>query len=421
MAQTLPRLRMDLEFMPSPSPEHPGLLIRDAMHFSDAVLVVPHGIVELLGYFDGQTSVSDLKAELVRMTNDVSAGLVIDDLLKLFDDAGFLENERSLELAAAKQKAFADSPVRPPAHAGSGYPDHQDELRQVLGDYMKEPQSIHPASPIRAIAAPHVSPFGGWRCYRDAYAALRTSVGDRGQDATFIILGTSHYGPPDIFGLTRKPFETPYGTTRTAGALIDELAHLAPNAIAMEDYCHSLEHSIEFQVVFLQHLFGPNIKILPILCGAFARSVMEGTGLPEDNPEVARFIDTLGNIGARDSKDLYWVMGVDMAHMGRRYGDPFNATPAQGEMLDTAIRDKDRLAQMEKNDAHGFWRRIQERHDDLKWCGSSPIYTFLKACPDQRGQTIEYEQWQIDEASVVTFAAVQFAQTSPPPSIRRGS
>ena len=36
----------------------------------------------------------------------------------------------------------------------------------------------------------------------------------------------------------------------------------------MEDYCHAVEHSIEFLVVFLQHLFGSDIRILPVLCGS---------------------------------------------------------------------------------------------------------------------------------------------------------
>ena len=30
--------------------------------------------------------------------------------------------------------------------------------------------------------------------------------------------------------------------------LVDELAAAAPNAVRMEDYCHAVEHSIEFQV-----------------------------------------------------------------------------------------------------------------------------------------------------------------------------
>ncbi len=80
----------------------------------------------------------------------------------------------------------------------------------------------------------------------------------------------------------------------------------------MEDYCHAVEHSVEFQVVFLQHVFGPDIHILPILCGAFAQSVNAG-GLPETNENVRRFFGALGDLAAKEGDHLFWVRG-------RRYG-----------------------------------------------------------------------------------------------------
>ena len=53
---------------------------------------------------------------------------------------------------------------------------------------------------------------------------------------------------------------------------------------------------------------------------------------------------------------------------------------------------------------------LQERNDELKWCGSSPLYTFLKAVPQARGELHRYEQWNIDEQSVVSFAGISFSR-----------
>ena len=61
-------------------------------------------------------------------------------------------------------------------------------------------------------------------------------------------------------------------------------------------------------------------------------------------------------------------------------------------------------------DADGFWDLVQENRDDLKWCGSSPFYTFLRAVPNARAQLLGYQQWNIDEQSVVSFAAMAFRQ-----------
>ncbi len=222
-----------------------------------------------------------------------------------------------------------------------------------------------------------------------------------------MILGTSHYGAPDRFGLTRKPYLTPFGAARTNVALVDELERVAPEAIGMEDYCHSVEHSIEFQVVFLQSLFGPDISVLPILCGSYFRSIYEG-GMPEDDEAVRRFLGSLGEIAAREEDRLCWVLGVDMAHMGARYGDQFEAHANEDRMLAVAERDRLRMERVAAGDSSGFWELVRENRDDLKWCGSSPFYTFLKVRPNLRGKIGRYEQWNIDPQSVVSFAGMSF-------------
>ncbi len=67
------------------------------------------------------------------------------------------------------------------------------------------------------------------------------------------------------------------------------------------------------------------------------------------------------------------------------------------------------MTRIAAGDAEGFWQLVCERgDDDLKWCGSSPLYTFLRAVPETRGTSLAYEQWNIDEASVVSFGAIQF-------------
>jgi AmmeMemoRadiSam system protein B len=259
--------------------------------------------------------------------------------------------------------------------------------------------------PLLGIAAPHVSPEGGWKSYQSAYGALAPEYKDR----TFVVLGTSHYGEPERFGLTRKPFVTPLGESAVDLLLVERLVEQAAGAILMEDYCHAIEHSIEFQVLFLQHVYGPAIRILPILCGSYGRSIYLG-GAPEDDDGVRRFLGALGELAAREEERLFWVLGIDMAHMGRRYGDRLAAFANEGEMVEVAARDRLRIDRVNAGDARGFWDLVQERRDDLKWCGSAPLYTFLKAVPQARGKLNHYEQWNIDEQSVVSFAGISFSK-----------
>jgi AmmeMemoRadiSam system protein B len=392
--------------MPSPSEEHPGLLIRDPYRFSDAMLIVPPPLVACLEYFDGERTDLDLRAMLVRMTGSLEAGAVAGQLLEALSGAGFLEDETFRAIEARRLREFAASPVREPAHAGTAYPAEPEELRATLAGYMDgEAASAPPASDdgLFAIAAPHVSPSGGWRSYGTAYSLL----GPQHRDRTFVILATSHYGEPESFGLTRKSFRTPLGEASPDLPLIDWLAARGGDGVLMEDFRHSFEHTVELQVVFLQHALGPGVRILPILCGPFAHSLIDG-GMPEDDDRVRRFLDALGELREREGNRLFFVLGVDMAHMGVRYSDRFAALANQGAMAEVAARDAARIARIEASDAAGFWELVRSRRDDLKWCGSAPFYAFLKAAPQARGELLSYEQWNIDERSVVSFAGMAF-------------
>lgn len=396
---------MSLDFMPSPAPDRPGLFIRDPYHFSEAMLIVPPPLVECLQCFDGQHTELDLRESLVRTTGELDVSALERHLVDALSTAGFFEDETFERMREQRIRDFAEMPLRPAAHAGSAYPEDAAGLRDTLEGYMAPDGDLTGAGPgkLVGIAAPHVSPEGGWRSYRAAYRTLGPELRDR----TFVILGTSHYGAPEQFGLTRKPFATPYGQAATDTALVDRLASSGGSAVAMEDYCHSFEHTIELQVIFLQHLYGPEVRIVPVLCGPFARSLYEG-GKPEDDDGVRRFFGALGDLAASEGDRLLWVLGIDMAHMGQRYGDRFEAIADRGEMAGVADRDKGRIERVNAADSAGFWERVQERRDDLKWCGSSPVYTFLKSGAASRGELLLYEQWNIDPHSVVSFAGMGF-------------
>jgi hypothetical protein len=382
------------------------LFIRDPYRYSDAMLIIPPPLIECLRCFDGQQTDLDLRALLVQITGELEVGELEKHLVDTFSSAGFLEDETFARMKTGREQEFAAASRREPAHAGGAYPLEIADLRQTMARYMDGTAGVAaPPAGLFGIAAPHVSPDGGWQSYRAAYQMLGPELHDR----TFVILATSHYGEPERFGLTRKPFVTPLGETGTDPALVDWLAEHGGPAVLMEDYCHSFEHTVELQVIFLQHIYGPNVRILPILCGQFAHSIYLG-GAPESDDKVKRFLASLGEMAAREGDRLFWILGIDMAHMGARYHDDFVAHADRGVMAEVAARDRQRIARIVESDGDGFWGLVQEKRDDLKWCGSSPLYTFLKALPGARGELLRYEQWNIDPRSVVSFAGIAFSK-----------
>ena len=420
MAVSLPKLRLDLEFLPSPVPDRPGLLIRDPYRYSDSTLIVPPLLTNSLRLLDGVHSDLDLRESLARVTGHLDASEVSGQFLGALSEAGFLDDGTFQVLRQQRHTDFARAERREAIHAGGGYPAGLAELETKLRGWMTEPPRTPPAGfppglgapapdvaapPLVGIAAPHVSPFAAPATYAAAYAALPAQAATR----TFVILGTSHYGAPGKFGLTRKPFRTPLGEAVTDTALVDRLAAAAPESFLVEDYCHAIEHSIEFQVLFLQSRFGAGVKIVPILCGPLLAAH------PEDDRGVAAALAALGELQAREGNRLLWVLGIDLAHMGRRYGDRWSAHAHAGEMQAIATREGARLDRVAGGDASGFWRLVvgdgapaSPGDDALRWCGAAPLYTFLRAVPAARGGVLAYDQWNIDQDSVVSFAALSF-------------
>src|SRR5687768_195678 len=119
MAQPLPRLRMNLDFMPSPVEDRPGLLIRDSYGYSDAILIIPPELVQCLSCFDGEQSSLDLRELLVRMTGELDVGNLEGHLLSTLSSAGFLHDETYERMREQRRLEFSAAESRVANHAGS--------------------------------------------------------------------------------------------------------------------------------------------------------------------------------------------------------------------------------------------------------------------------------------------------------------
>jgi AmmeMemoRadiSam system protein B len=395
--------------MPSPVKDRPGVLLRDPLRYTEDVVIVPPPLVPFLRYFDGGHEEADLATALLRATGEIGAGDYARGLADSLRRSGFLEDDELERRRQTCHRAFADAPCREASQAGVAYPRDGAELASTLRGYLGEAGPDEAASPppgVFAVVAPHVSLEGGWRSYASAYRALPRGAAEQ----TVVVLGTSHYGAPERFGLTRKPYRTPLGETSVDPAVVDHLMAAGGAAVEAEDYCHAVEHAIEFQVLFLQHLLGPTVRVVPVLCGPFAEATHGGR--PEDDAGVARFLGGLAELASAGASAPLWVLGVDMAHVGRRYGDDLVAEAGRGPLEDVEERDRRRIAALEAGDADAFWEQVQEEGDDLRWCGASALYAFLRAAASPRGTLLRYEQWNIDPASVVSFGALAYGAPS---------
>jgi hypothetical protein len=399
-----PKLR-PVEAFPTEANGKRVLCLRDPTHYAEAVLFVPPAAVEILRHFDGKHSILDIQAAYVRCHGHLLFREEVEELIATLDQHYFLEGARFTQHQERLEEQFRQAAVRPAFLAGRSYPPEGAELCQMLEQMLQHPQG--PAGtpvkdPIHALIAPHIDFMRGGVGYAWGYGGL-----DQRTDAElFVIFGTAHGGTSRPFAPCAKDFETPLGLVRTDRALVEELRRRCPAAIAVDDLAHRAEHSIEFQVIFLQHLLGAKrpFRILPILCGSFHEWVLTGK-LPSDDPEMQRVLEALRELLSAQDEPFCLVAGADLAHVGPRFGDPGSITPDVLRWIEE--QDRRMLAPVAACDPDGFFRCVSREQDRRRICGLPPIYALLHLMRGRTGQLLHYGQAP-DPEGLVTFCTMAF-------------
>jgi hypothetical protein len=391
--------------------EHEGqhlVFLRDPEGYANDDVAVPHHVYYLLTLFDGEHSLADLVAAYADKFDDVSVNEdQIVELVKQIDRAHLLDNENFQKYRLEIENRFLDSPVRPAAHAGASYPDDPAVLREMIDGFFEPPEgpgSPQPGSvrtPVRAVIAPHIDFNRGGPCFAWAYRALA----DAPRPDVFVVFGTGH-SARHPFVVSRKDFQTPFGTLETDQAVIDRLAELTDLDIFEDEGVHRTEHSIEFQTVFLKYLYpDSDITFIPILCGSF-HEMIEQNHSPAEIPLVANFFESLKQALKESGKSVCFIAGVDFSHVGRRFGDPGLPDKFIEEVESC---DRDALAAAEEMDPEAFFQVIAKAQDRTRICGTSSIYTMLQAMDTSRAELLKYDKTiDTEDQSMVSFASMAF-------------
>ena len=408
MSDTLPRLR-NVEAFPV---EHEGqrvIALRDPSGLTDSIVLLPPPLLEIVSMFDGEHTLVDVQAVVMRQHGRLVTAAEIEDVAASLDEHGFLDSPRFAERQAAVEAAFRAAPSRPASHAGGAYAGDPTELRRAMDAFFTAPEGPGPVArktngikPVRAIIAPHIDYHRGGPAYAWAYRDLA----ERCDADLFVIFGTCHAGLSEPFALTRKAYETPLGAAAADQDFIDALVRRARHDCFAAELGHRGEHSIEFQAVFLQYLFGGrrDFTIVPILA-SFAHEALARGRRAEDDRRVAIFLDAIVETAAAQNRRVAFVAGADLAHVGPRFGDAQPISDADRQRVER--EDRAMLEPVTRGDADGFFASIKADGDRRRICGFSPIYALLRCLPGASGTVRHYGQWP-DPQAVVTYASVVY-------------
>jgi len=384
--------------------EHDGrtvLQLYDPAGLTDLVLLVPQDLVHLLVLLDGTRSLDELQTALALRSRLLLPTEQIGEIVEQLDAALLLESDRFRAHVTELNDSFRRETVRRPCAAGSSYPDDADALTALLDGLIAQVTGARPSGETVGIIAPHIDFERGGLGYAQAYKGLAEST-----DAdVFVIFGTAHQGGGVPYIPTRKSFETPLGVVETDEAFVDAVAARSSGDLFAGELLHRKEHSIEFQVVMLQHVLrGRPFRIVPVLCGSTEPLVGEGLH-PTDVPPILDFLDAVHAVAEERDGRVCTVAGADLAHMGRQFGHEFDLTPEL--MADVEMADRAMLEPVLALSADDFYDNVRADDNARNVCGVPPIYALLQTTHATRCSLLHYEQaTDFDLGRSVTFASL---------------
>lgn len=401
--QKLPRLRQDISIFPATLREERVFVVSDPLGLSSEPAIIAEANAVFLSMFNGESTVRDLQLKMMHMRGNV---LVMEEEVKRFlaelDSFFLLDTERYRK---ARDKAYMDFAAlhsRPLHHGGKSYPKDRQGFTDFMDDLFQSAEGAETPSfgSVRALIVPHIDLKIGNRAYVGGYSRIR------GQDFNrVLLLCTGHYLGDYFFSLTEKDYETPLGPVRTDKESVKFLGKGMGKGLCPLDFPHQMEHSAEFQTLFLKYLFPDrDFMAVPVLCGSFGR-VLPIASRASDVPGIRLFIDRLSALLAGGDGKWLVIAGVDLSHVGPKFG---HDSPAR--YMDGQFREHDRilLNSLKEGDPVGFFHELKKVEDRYNVCGASPLSLLLELFEGEKTEVLEYDVWY-DEP---TMSAVSFASAA---------
>ena len=140
---------------------------------------------------------------------------------------------------------------RSPAVAGTFYPKNKDVLKRDVGRFISETKVGDEISSAVSYVAPHAGYKYSGAVAGFTYKALGMN-GALGRVDTFVIIGPNHTGMGYPVSISGVDWDMPFGIVKNDIELSGEIA--SNDGMAIDEDAHTMEHSIEVQLPFLQEV-----------------------------------------------------------------------------------------------------------------------------------------------------------------------
>ncbi len=393
-----PRLRPGLAAAPNGTPESVALF--DPSRVSPAAVSMHRRHLDWVNQFTGARTLRDLQKALAVRGGSAEE---VAELVAVLDEAMLLDGPTF--------QAYLAGPVRRPVCIGC-YPEDPAAIQATIQKLFTDPggpglpdfdAGPSPHGRLRAALLPHMDYTRGGVTYGWGFKELAEQTDAK----LFVVVATAHYSP-NRFTLTRMNFETPLGVVPTDQPYIDRLVKHYGDGLFDDPLAHLPEHSIELEVLPLQHLFRDrrDIRIVPLLVGSFRDRVAFRSD-PGEADDIGRMVTALRRAEAEADEPVCYLISGDLAHIGPKFGDPLPVSESQ--LAASRAGDESILGRLTAADPAGYFNVLAEEEDGRNICGFPPTWLTLAAARPRTGRVLHYGRYVHPTGhESVSFAAAAF-------------
>jgi len=268
--------------------------------------------------------------------------------------------------------------LRLPAVAGRFYPSNSAELTALIRKYTVADAGLSPI-PLRACLVPHA----GYVYSGHVAGAVLARIA---LPREIIILGVRHYprGEPAAI-LSSGAWRTPLGDARIDEEFAEALKKACP-LLQEDSVAHSMEHSLEVQLPFLQVL-APEFTFVPVALGTVQFESLVRVG------------EAIGSVLEAWKENVLLLTTSDLNH----YEDDST----------TRVKDRKAIEQLLALEPRGLYDTC--RNEEISMCGLGPavaMITALNALGVKESELVKYAtsaDVSGDRSAVVGYAGMIFS------------
>lgn len=366
--------------------------LQDPCMLSPQMMVVPPQAFQVMQFFNGERSVDEIAGTL--KLSDTGPLL---ELVRKLDEFGLLWGP-TCEALEDRKKADLASLGAFPAAASKSLGDDANVIRGQLEQWLDQAEDAEIDEPIAGIVACHLDYPRGHPVYASSYRTIAKGP----KPDRVVILGTNHFGLGDGVVVSDIGFDSPLGRMPVDAKIVERLKAASGRKLFVDILDHLPEHSIQFHVPWIQHLFG-NVPVIAALVPDPVAGLIADDGA---RMGVDEFVETLGGALAAQGGRTLFVASADMSHVGPAFGEPAAVDDARRRLVEETDRSmmKEFIASPERLIA-----RMRDTKNATRWCSVGCMTAAARLAKPSSVELIDYRQ-AVDEKgqALVSSASMAF-------------